>query len=88
MRVFYTANGIGGLKSGFGAVKVGIVDSGVYGAHPEFAGKSITGHNFDYGPCSKSGNSVNCWKWASSYKVGGTTIKTSLIWLPAKVMFI
>ncbi len=70
---FYTANGTGGLKSGLAPVKVGIVDSGVYGAHPEFAGKSVTGHNFDYGPCSKSGNSVNCWKWASSYKVGGTT---------------
>lgn len=49
-------------------VAVGVVDTGVYGAHAEFAATDISGVNYDYGPCSKSGNSTNCWQWAKSYK--------------------
>lgn len=48
-------------------VAVGVVDSGVYGSNAEFAGKDISGVNYDYGPCTKS--SVNCWQWASEYTV-------------------
>ena len=50
---------------------VGVVDSGVYGAHAEFGATDVSGVNYDYGPCSKSGNSTNCWQWAAEYAVGG-----------------
>lgn len=60
---FYSVDADGNLSSDLELVRVGVVDTGVYGAHQEFVGKNIQGVNYDYGPCSKSGNSTNCWAW-------------------------
>ena len=38
---------------------VGVIDSGVWSGHDEFAGK-VSGYNFDYGPCRGS-DRTNCW---------------------------
>lgn len=71
---FYGATESGELVSSLEPVAVGIVDSGVYGAHAEFADTEISGVNYDYGPCSKSGNTTNCWQWAEKYTVAGQTL--------------
>lgn len=68
---FYGETESGDLASQLERVAVGVVDSGVYGAHAEFGATDVSGVNYDYGPCSKSGNSTNCWQWAAEYTVGG-----------------
>ncbi len=72
---FYTETDKGELISSLEPVAVGVVDSGVYGAHKEFADTDIGGVNYDYGPCSKSGNTTNCWQWAKKYEVDGQTLR-------------
>lgn len=67
---FYTAADDGTIVSSLSNVVVGVVDSGVYGAHAEFADTQISGVNYDYGPCS-NGDTTNCWRWAKSYEVDG-----------------
>lgn len=60
---FYSAEENGNLYSSLYTINVGVVDTGVYGAHQEFDGKDIRGVNYDYGPCSKSGRTNDCWAW-------------------------
>ena len=55
---FYGETESGDLASQLERVAVGVVDSGVYGAHAEFGATDVSGVNYDYGPCSKSGNST------------------------------
>jgi hypothetical protein len=53
----------GNLATDLQKVTVGIIDTGVWGNHSEFAisgGSKVTGYNFDYGPCS-NGDTTNCW---------------------------
>ena len=64
---FYKLDENNNLVSKLAKVEVGVVDSGVYGGNFEFSGKDVQGFNYDYGPCSKSGNSTNCWEWKSEY---------------------
>lgn len=45
-------------------VKLGIIDTGVWGSHSEFQtseGSKISGYNYDYGPCLND-DTTNCWK--------------------------
>ena len=45
-------------------VTVGIVDTGVWANHSEFAlnnGSKVSGYNYDYGPC-RNGDYKNCWR--------------------------
>ena len=65
---YYSHNNTQGtLVSSLDYVAVGVIDTGVYGAHPAFEGKDIVGVNYDYGPC-RNGDSTNCWRWDADNK--------------------
>jgi len=55
----------GKLATNLDKVSVGIVDTGVWQNHSEFAltggANKISGHNYDYGPCRGS-DYKNCWR--------------------------
>jgi len=47
-------------------VKVGIIDNGLDINNKEFTGQTITGYNYDYGPC-REGDRSNCWKYEGDH---------------------
>lgn len=68
---FYGTDSNGKFATKLNNVNVGVIDSGVWGNHSEFAvgeGSKVTGYNFDYGPCL-SGDTTNCWTYDASEKV-------------------
>ncbi|MBR2136385.1 MAG: S8 family serine peptidase, partial [Alphaproteobacteria bacterium] len=54
-------------------VHVGVLDSGVWGNHPEFlmadGNSKVTGYNYDYGPC-RNGDNSHCWALLTSGNTG------------------
>ena len=59
---FTDANG--NFTASLTPVTVGIVDTGVWANHSEFAlnnGSKVSGYNYDYGPC-RNGDYKNCWR--------------------------
>ena len=65
---FYGTDSKGNFASKLANVNAGVIDSGVWGNHSEFAvgeGTKVTGYNFDYGPCL-SGDTKNCWTYDTS----------------------
>ena len=64
---YYSKTDSGEIVSSLEPVGVGVVDSGVYGAHPAFAQTEMTGVNYDYGPC-QNGDTTNCWRYAAEYE--------------------
>lgn len=73
---FYGTGSDGKFASNLENVKVGVIDSGVWGNHSEFGqsgGTKVTGYNFDYGPCL-NGDTSHCWtvkEGATPYCAGG-----------------
>lgn len=60
----YGADKNGNFATTLNPIKVGVIDTGVWGNHEEFMlnGESkISGANYDYGPCL-NGDTQNCWK--------------------------
>ncbi|MBP5398819.1 MAG: S8 family serine peptidase [Alphaproteobacteria bacterium] len=53
----------GTLGTNIKNVKVGIMDTGVYKIHDDFATTNMEGFNSDYGPCL-NGDSTNCWRYS------------------------
>lgn len=68
---FYGTDSNGNFAAKLENVNVGVIDSGVWGNHSEFAvgeGSKVSGYNFDYGPCL-AGDTTNCWTYDASEKV-------------------
>ena len=68
---FYGTDSNGNFAAKLKNVNVGVIDSGVWGNHSEFAvgeGSKVSGYNFDYGPCL-AGDTTNCWTYDASEKV-------------------
>lgn len=81
---FYGTDSNGNFAAKLENVNVGVIDSGVWGNHSEFAvgeGSKVSGYNFDYGPCL-AGDTTNCWTYDASEKVqcsdGSCSLKVQL----------
>ena len=81
---FYGTDSNGNFAAKLKNVNVGVIDSGVWGNHSEFAvgeGSKVSGYNFDYGPCL-AGDTTNCWTYDTSENVqcsdGSCSLKVQL----------
>ncbi len=81
---FYGTDSNGNFAAKLENVNVGVIDSGVWGNHSEFAvgeGSKVSGYNFDYGPCL-AGDTTNCWTYDTSENVqcsdGSCSLKVQL----------